>query len=138
MGAVAERGRQANDPGTWEDVERAALTDPVLRHAVHVVRAGEATREEALILAALFLVDWRRIDLSRRLEQLRTAVALPPTRDEVSFDELWLRLETLVQLARHYAALLNMHDGGARMIPDSAEQWVGRMRALDEQERRRV
>lgn len=40
---------------TWDDVERAALTDPVLRQAVVRVRRGDLTREEALIYAVLGL-----------------------------------------------------------------------------------
>lgn len=49
-------------------------------------------------------------------------------------EELWLALETLVQLQAHYARLLNMHDGGARRAFESADEWVARLREMDQQE----
>lgn len=40
---------------TWEDVEREALNDPLISHAVMMVSIGEMSREDALIAATLGL-----------------------------------------------------------------------------------
>jgi hypothetical protein len=49
-----------NQRKTWADVEREAMNDPLLQFAVTMVRAGEMSREEALIAAALGLAAVNR------------------------------------------------------------------------------
>lgn len=44
-------------PPTWEDIERLSLTYPVVRHAVVMVRRGDWTREQALIMLAFALAQ---------------------------------------------------------------------------------
>lgn len=39
-------------------------------------------------------------------------------------------LRQSVSVQSHYAGLLNMHDGGKRIVFDNAEQWVNRLRAI--------
>jgi hypothetical protein len=45
---------------TWQDVEREALNDPLIAFAVTMVRAGELSREDALIAATLGLAEVNR------------------------------------------------------------------------------
>lgn len=46
--------------GTWQDLEREALNDPLISTAVMMVRVGEMSREDALIAAALGLAAINR------------------------------------------------------------------------------
>lgn len=46
-----------SEPPTWEDIERLALHYPALHHAVTLVRRGDLTREQALILAVFALAE---------------------------------------------------------------------------------
>jgi hypothetical protein len=41
-----------------------------------------------------------------------------------------IALEESVKLQSHYADLLNMHDGGERMIFKSAAEWIERLREI--------
>jgi hypothetical protein len=57
---------------TWEDIERAALHDPILAAVVHQVRVGLMTREQALLEAAVMLsglVQSIRSELINRIER---------------------------------------------------------------------
>lgn len=44
-------------PPTWEDIERLSLSYPVVLHAVVMVRRGDWTREQALIMLAFALAQ---------------------------------------------------------------------------------
>lgn len=44
--------------------------------------------------------------------------------------ELEAALAESIKLQSHYAALLNMHDGGERVGFESAQEWLERMAAL--------
>lgn len=44
--------------------------------------------------------------------------------------EVKIALEESVKLQGHYADLLNMHDGGERMIFKSATEWIERLREI--------
>jgi hypothetical protein len=44
--------------------------------------------------------------------------------------ELRIALEESVKLQSHYADLLNMHDGGERIVFKSAEEWIERLREV--------
>lgn len=52
-GEIEEIPEQA----AWEDIERRALTNPMLRQAVTMVRLGRLTREQALIRVALWAAN---------------------------------------------------------------------------------
>lgn len=52
--------------------------------------------------------------------------------DAVSFAELEDALRESVKLQSHYAKLLNMHDGGERLIFASAEEWTARIKEVRE------
>ena len=45
---------------TFEDVERAALNDVILRHILEHYHRGACTREQALIIAVLQLSKYSR------------------------------------------------------------------------------
>lgn len=47
------------------------------------------------------------------------------------YDEIWYALEESVKLQAHYAELLNMHDGGQRMIFKDTKEWLLRLRKLE-------
>ncbi len=51
----------------------------------------------------------------------------------MSYNEQVLRraLDESVKLQAHYAELLNMHDGGQRMIFRTTQEWLDRLAALD-------
>lgn len=44
--------------------------------------------------------------------------------------ELKIALEESVKLQAHYAELLNMHDGGERMIFKSVKEWIERLQEI--------
>jgi hypothetical protein len=44
--------------------------------------------------------------------------------------EAMTALAASVKLQAHYAELLNMHDGGERMIFPTVESWLARLRRL--------
>lgn len=46
------------------------------------------------------------------------------------YDEVWHALEEMVKLQKHYAELLNMHDGGQRHGFNSAKEYLDRIRQL--------
>ena len=46
----------------------------------------------------------------------------------IGYDELYHALEESLKLQAHYAELLNMHDGGQRMIFKTINEWVARLR----------
>lgn len=48
------------------------------------------------------------------------------------YDEIWDALERSVKLQSFYAELLNMHDGGERIMFNDAKAWLMRLRKLDE------
>jgi hypothetical protein len=48
----------------------------------------------------------------------------------VDIDELRDALEKSVSLQSHYADLLNMHDGGKRIVFKNADEWLERIRKL--------
>jgi hypothetical protein len=56
---------------TWEDVEREALTCPVLAATVHQVRRGIVPREYALMAAVVFMSKERRERIDREVQRLR-------------------------------------------------------------------
>ena len=45
-------------------------------------------------------------------------------------DELEYALQESVKLQSHYAGLLNMHDGGKRLMFGDTEAWLNRLRSL--------
>jgi hypothetical protein len=49
--------------------------------------------------------------------------------------ELRRALKRSLRLQAHYAMLLNMHDGGQRMIFTEIDQWLARLREVDERVR---
>jgi len=46
----------------------------------------------------------------------------------IGYDELYHALEESLKLQAHYAELLNMHDGGQRMIFKTINEWIARLR----------
>lgn len=56
-------------PPTWEDVERLALDYPVVHAAVTMVRCGNATREQALIVLVYALAEMFQRTFSAELER---------------------------------------------------------------------
>lgn len=55
-----------------------------------------------------------------------------PARSDVrvpTHQELFVALRLSVALQSHYAKLLNMHDDGERLLFDSPEDWIARLRA---------
>lgn len=48
------------DCGTWEDIQRLALYEPTVRHAVALVERDQLTREQALIFIAFALYETKR------------------------------------------------------------------------------
>ena len=48
--------------------------------------------------------------------------------DNIDYDELYRALEESLKLQAHYAELLNMHDGGQRIIFKSVNDWIARLR----------
>ena len=55
---------------TFEDVERAALNDVILRHILEHYHRGACTREQALIIAVLQLSKYSRQLFDASVEQL--------------------------------------------------------------------
>ena len=49
--------------------------------------------------------------------------------------ELRRALKRSLRLQAHYAMLLNMYDGGQRMIFTEIDQWLARLREVDERVR---
>ena len=49
--------------------------------------------------------------------------------------ELHEALDTSIKFQSHYAELLNMHDGGERIIFKNSEQWIKRLQAPQEKGR---
>ena len=47
------------------------------------------------------------------------------------YDELFHALEESVKLQSHYAELLNMHDGGERIGFKNANEWLLRLREME-------
>lgn len=47
---------------------------------------------------------------------------------DVTVTELEIALRESVKLQAHYATLLNMHDGGHRMVFPDADAWIARLR----------
>lgn len=52
------------------------------------------------------------------------------------YDLISKSLEESVKLQSHYAKLLNMHDGGERMLFPLVEHWVARIQILSERAKR--
>lgn len=50
--------------------------------------------------------------------------------DAVSFAEIKFALDESVKLQAHYADLLNMHDGGERIVFADTDAWMARLREL--------
>lgn len=65
----------AADVPTWRQIEEAALNDPVLHRVVSMHRAGLVTREQALMMAALALVQ---IVANQQAELVKLFSRLPP------------------------------------------------------------
>lgn len=53
-----------------------------------------------------------------------------------SYDEVWEALEQSVKLQSHYATLLNMHDGGKRTPFKDANEWLHRLREVEQKEKK--
>ena len=49
----------------------------------------------------------------------------------VGYEELYHALEESVKLQSHYAQLLNMYHGGTRLLFKDAQEWLLRLRQLD-------
>jgi hypothetical protein len=49
------------------------------------------------------------------------------------YDEIYYALEESVKLQAHYAELLNMHDGGQRIIFKDVKEWLLKLRKLNDQ-----
>lgn len=49
---------------------------------------------------------------------------------KISYDELEHALQESVKLQAHYAELLNMHDGGQRIIFRNVNEFLARLRKL--------
>ena len=48
----------------------------------------------------------------------------------VSLGDLWAALVESLKLQSHYAELLNMHDGGARLQFRTPAEWIARLREV--------
>ena len=72
---------------TWNDVVDAALNCPVRHMAVTHVRAGNATREEALIAAVLYLSKVRQQHFDREAKRLSGEPL--PAEGVISIDEFF-------------------------------------------------
>jgi hypothetical protein len=48
--------------------------------------------------------------------------------DDNRIKTLSIALEESLRLQRHYAELLNRYDGGQRMIFETTESWIARLR----------
>jgi hypothetical protein len=73
------------------------------------------------------------IALTAELEEARGQRDLAEQRQldrGAQLSELSAALEESVKLQAHYAKLLNMHDGGERMIFPTVESWLARLRRL--------
>ena len=46
------------------------------------------------------------------------------------YDEIYYALVESLRLQAHYAELLNMHDGGERMIFKDVKEWLLRIRKM--------
>lgn len=44
---------------TWSDIEAAARSEPLLQMAIDAVASGRCTREEALIIVTLNLIEYK-------------------------------------------------------------------------------
>jgi len=51
----------------------------------------------------------------------------------VGYEELEYALEESVKLQSHYAELLNMYDGGKRLVFKDVNEWIVRLRQLEAQ-----
>lgn len=51
---------------------------------------------------------------------------------DYSKDEILNALKESIKLQRHYAYLLNMHDGGRRRLFENYEEWIERLRETKE------
>ncbi len=52
-----------------------------------------------------------------------------PTKDLlITIETLRIALKESLKLQAHYAALLNMHDGGQRRIIPTIEEWLARLK----------
>jgi hypothetical protein len=70
---------------TWQDIERRAIQNPVLRQAVTMVELGRLTREDALIRVALWAANEmirnhdQRVDaLNQTIPQYFVMPTIPP------------------------------------------------------------
>ena len=64
---------------------------------------------------------------------LETLLALK----EYTIKSLLIALHESVKLQSHYAELLNMHDGGERIVFQSAKSWIERLREIGKIEKER-
>jgi len=59
------------------------------------------------------------------------AIAEQMRRDREDAERQAEALDESVKLQSHYAALLNMHDGGKRMVFANSEEWMNRLKSID-------
>lgn len=69
-------------PPSWEDIERLALHYPAARDAVTMVRRGDWSREQALIMLVFAFADsfqkLFKAEIDRRATEIPRHIVLPP------------------------------------------------------------
>jgi hypothetical protein len=86
-----------------------------LRARCHPSAPLRAIKEDDVLILRCYLPDCDR-------EVVRLELAGPP------LTEAMTALAESVKLQAHYATLLNMHDGGKRLIFPTVESWLDRLR----------
>jgi len=106
---------------------------------VRVYRPGDDPRDGPIVVfRAVKNVDGNAIDFFVLDEREQRGPDIPGRNEwRRCAAEQHLALEALVQLQLHYAELLNMHDGGARHAFASAEEWIARLREMEQEEAER-
>lgn len=62
---------EPQQPSTWADLERLALTNPYLHRCVSLVRSGICDREAALVCTAMLLASELEAATAREIERRR-------------------------------------------------------------------
>lgn len=76
-----------------------------------------------------------KVELRKRLLQqaslsLKAILALKNEGPDEQGPTIMVALNESLKLQRHYAGLLNMHDGGERIEFNSADEWIERLRSM--------
>lgn len=111
---------RTGEPCSWVEADLcSACVKLLIDSTVYVARDFLAEHEANPAGAHLSICE--AASFARSLVYLNTRVA-----------ELERALTESVSLQSHYAALLNMHDGGHRMMFVDRESWLARLRELAE------